>query len=612
MDQSRKDELLQQAQEHVEETRTDIREEIEETHGKIEQLERSLQSGARPDEQVILARVLRHKQDRSDELAHLYPSPYFLRCDLDFGRGDGGKTVYFGKFGLPERSVYSWTAPAAAIRFEAAGDVSYRLPDGERRQAVMSRKDQFMVVDGRVVFMATESIGSPRELVHQERLSRRKTAFMLPEIVEVMEKAQDTVIRADHRGPFLIAGPAGSGKTTLALHRVAYLVQSPDTAETFDPGEAVVFVQDSATREYFAALLPELGIKDVTITTFADWAGQALGIEGIGFVSRFGRSERERDLLEYAKHRVLLERPELGRAGDAVARLDRLYRQRLTGETLAAWTHQVESGILDRHDVTLLLLDERRRKGELAVERTLYRPNRNGTLRKVVRKVPLSYSLLIVDEAQNYLPEQLEILRELVRPEPGAMLFVGDLRQQTCLYTLRDWSEAGVAFPPDRKVTLHKVYRNTRQIVEYVASLGFDASVAEGLRSGPPVVERTAGSTDEELEYVAAGLDRTDDAFVGVLAKSPEYLEPFRRRFGRSDNVRVLTVQESQGVEFDRVFLVGMGVDFLPLESDTAGYPADLLAERAKVDRDLLYLALTRAMDELHVVGRRSLKELMV
>jgi len=101
------------------------------------------------------------------------------------------------------------------------------------------------------MFFSKEVEGRARELIYQEHFTNRKTGFMLPEIVAEMEKSQDQVIRAHHEGPLVISGPAGSGKTTLAFHRVAYLTQAPDTALHYREDSIIIFVQDNGTKEYF-------------------------------------------------------------------------------------------------------------------------------------------------------------------------------------------------------------------------------------------------------------------------------------------------------------------------------------------------------------------------
>lgn len=186
--------------------------------------------------------------ERQEELKKLFGSPYFIRCDVVYKKTGERKTLYFAKHYFTEENIYSWVAPASVIRFEKPGPASYKLPDKTIEHVELLRKEQYMIVEGKVLFFAVEEGEKPRELIYQEHFSR-KTGFVLPEIVGVMEKAQDKVIRAHHSGPFVISGPAGSGKTTLALHRVAYLVQSPDTGEYYPGKSIIVFVQDTGTKE---------------------------------------------------------------------------------------------------------------------------------------------------------------------------------------------------------------------------------------------------------------------------------------------------------------------------------------------------------------------------
>ncbi len=189
--------------------------------------------------------LVAHYQETVENLKQLHPSPYFSRCDFEV---DNEKRVmYFGKFSFSEENIYSWITPAATLRFENPGVASYTRPDGSVQAGSIERKDNYMIVDGALLFFSMEEKGRARELMYQEHFTRQKQGFILPEVVEQMEKAQDAVIRAHHEGPFVISGPAGSGKTTLALHRVAYLMQSPETTEYFPPESILVLVQDAGT-----------------------------------------------------------------------------------------------------------------------------------------------------------------------------------------------------------------------------------------------------------------------------------------------------------------------------------------------------------------------------
>lgn len=167
------------------------------------------------------------------------------------------KKIFFGKFQISEQNIYSWMSPIAVMRFEKIGAAAYILPGGRKRAGKIDRNDQFLIANGKIIFMASEARKWQRTLIYQEYLTNRKSGFILPEIIERLEKAQDEVIRASHQGSFLIAGPAGSGKTTLAFHRIAYLTQAPETAPFYPDYNIIVFVQDESTKKYFSALLPQ-------------------------------------------------------------------------------------------------------------------------------------------------------------------------------------------------------------------------------------------------------------------------------------------------------------------------------------------------------------------
>jgi DNA helicase IV len=505
---------------------------------------------------------LRHSsEERLVELAHLHGSPFFVRCDVLFDRTGKKKTLFFAKHTLIEEGLYSWVSPIASIRFEQPGPVSYTLPNGKIEKATLLRKEQYMIVDGKPVFFAIEEIDSPRELVYQEHFSGRKAGFMLPEIVSVMEKAQDQIIRAHHKGPFAISGPAGSGKTTLALHRVAYLAQSPDSGHFYPESSIIVFVQDNGTKDYFSHLLPELGIHHVRITTFFEWADEVLDFKGRGFDPYAGGIE------EFEKLRAL-------RTGKAKI---------------------PENGPLSRVDVTALLYAfyKKNKKVEIDRDRTVYK---NGKYRRMKRSDPVRYSLMVVDEFQNYLPEQLKIMLSCLDPETRSAVFVGDMAQQVYPGTIRSWDEIGESLSPERQVKLQKVYRNTRQILEYIGSQGYQVEIPRGIKEGPAVVEKKL-SHDEKRSYLWELVGKNADRSIGLIFADPKEVGVYRELFKDNPSVRVSTMVEAQGVEFDLTCVVGR-----PEAPTDESMPAEFRSEQEKICRDLYYVALTRAMSEMHVI----------
>ncbi len=576
---------------------------------KMEDLRQEL-----PEDRMVMLELKAHAGIRLDELRRLRNSPFFMRCDIAYPTG-AKKTLYFGTHQFTPENIYSWIAPIATIRFETPGNIQWKLPDGKIMKAAMTRKDQYMVSQGKILFYATEEDGKPRDLIYQEHFSTRKTGFMLPEIVSVMEKAQDQVIRAHHVGPFVISGPAGSGKTTLALHRVAYLTQAPDTAHMYPSKQAIVFVQDTGTKQYFSQLLPELGIHDVTITTFNEWACTCLDIDPSIVVYRFGSTEQERDMYEHEKVAILKklkEKPPKYSKG-YMNLLAEVYLHALSERSLVLWKDQKERGVIDRIDLTMLFVSYMATYKKMVKVEEYLVPGKSGELVGKTRRIPIEYPLIIVDEFQNYLAAQLEIFKKVSGEETQSIIYVGDMAQQVRIGTIREWAEMGEVIDEKRKVTLEKVYRNTVEILEYIGTLGYKVQIPAGLKRGPKVEEITVASQEAKEEQRAEEFfavqkivedrlvrNKETAASVGVLVPDEAYADELRKRFAPKENLFIMTWREAQGVEFDTVILMGITKETFLIDSS---YSAELRAEKEKINKDLLYVALTRAMTELVVVG---------
>src|SRR3989338_1200285 len=599
MNQTEKDQILNRTKKHVEQTCFLIRDSIAAVKTAVARKKENFKTLG-GEERVVFAKLLHFEEQRAAELEHLKGSPYFVKCDVTI---DGEqKTWFFGKFGYKESDIFSWVTPAASIRFEQPGAFTYKHLDDAVTFGQLNAKEQYMIVDGNILFLAVESEDHPRELVYQEHFSTRKTVFVLPEIVAQMERAQDQVIRAHPKGPFVISGPAGSGKTTLALHRIAYLVQSPETTEIFPPESIIVFVQDQRTKDYFSHILPELGITNVTITTFSEWAIKILDLRDVMFVDRHVESEPEQDAFERAKLKVLQTlAPSKAQAQKRVfGTLEGLYANSFTSDQMTLFQKQSHEQVLDRYDLTVLLSLAHASDGQLSIVKDYYIELKNGKLKKKTGPLSVGYTLVLMDEFQNYLPEQLQLIKSCKREDQQSMMYVGDIAQQVRFGTLRDWSQINEQIPDDRSVSLTKVYRNTKEILTFIASLGYDVEIPPEVKQGAEVVQLKTASVDEEVAYIRKTRDRLENhQTIGVLAKQQRYLTPFEQAFSDDPQVRVFEIKEAQGVEFDVVCLVGVDADtFIDLKKDQ---------EKTRILRNLIYIALTRAMSELHILGKEPL-----
>lgn len=605
MDELQKQKILTQAKQHVQRV-SDVISDVKTSLGdSISKLRKELIK-ARGEERDITEGILYFQLEKQQMLGDQTVSPYFFRCDVIFDDEKIPQTLYFGKFPFVPESIYSWVAPVSSLRFESPGRFSYGTPNEGTRTGKLLRKDQFMIVDKKIIFMSTETNDIPRELIYQEYFSQKKKDFVLPEIVEQMEKAQDTIIRSHYFGSFLISGPAGSGKTTLALHKLAYLIQSPDTSDLFPAKKVVVFVQDSLTKKYFAGLLPQLGIHNVKITTFDEWAKEVLNLQQITYTLRYGSTEHEKDMYEFQKNRALKLLPTIRPEKNVFALLQKIYKPYFTEKEMTLFRSQITTRSLDRFDLTILLKVSMQ-QGALTETVSKWERQRNGKYVKKISQKPIQYSGIILDEAENYLTEQIEIIKSCIDTKTKAMIYVGDLVQQTLPFTIRDWSHASEVFDEQRKITLQKVYRNTLQILEFIKSLGYSVEISPQLRGGEDVEEFVFENKTKELEKIKSLIKSDNQDIVGIIAKSAESLKDYKKQFSSYSNVNVLTINEAQGVEFDTVFLVGIDQALF----DTKNLAEEVRAERQKVDRDLIYVALTRAMNKLYIIGKSSLSEVV-
>ncbi len=581
--------LLNSAKTHIKNIQIKVKTEIK----VVTELNKKELNEVSKEDQAIFFKIKMGLSKRLDELNTLYGSPYFIKCKIKFEDSSKIEDAYFSKFEFVDNSIYSWVTPIASIRFENVGNVSYRLPDGKMRNVELLSKDQLMIVDGEIIFQTSESLEYPRELIYQKHFSDRKKGFILPEIVAQMEKAQDQVIRAHYKGPFVISGPAGSGKTTLAFHRVAYLVQSPDTTDKYPSESILILVQDKSAVDYFSHLLPELGIHNVKITSFNNWIMEILGIKNMEFLSDYSEIEIDNTSYEQEKLNLLRNKKVPEYKKSILQSLDIFYSKNLSSDNYSYFKKQKSKNFLDRFDL-ILLLNSYLKKYE--------------NIRIKGKKIKLLYSMVLVDEFQNYLPEQLKVIKNMISEDTASIIYVGDMKQQVNIGTLKKWDQIDENIADDRNIVLSKVYRNTKQILTYIKSLGFSVDIPEGLKVGPEVKEEIFTNSDDQITYVRKVIEENEGFTIGIIAKHSYDLKKFLHLGLERENVHLVNMVKSQSLEFDIVIIVDTD-KYLEGRENNEIISSDLFDEKSTIQKDLLYIALTRAMRELHVIGAKSLKE---
>jgi DNA helicase-2/ATP-dependent DNA helicase PcrA len=208
--------------------------------------------------------------------------PYFARIDFlaedeerktTFddglaGRADLGGQLYIGKATLIDDNakavVVDWRAPVSTLYYESRlGATSYECPDGEV-SGTLTRKRQLFIENGALNGCEDIDVLSDDELLIPFLSLRSDTR--LRDIISTIQAEQNRIIRAPADVPLLVQGAAGSGKTTVALHRVAYLIYTH--SRRFTPSDFMILGPSAFFLGYISGVLPDLGVEETRQHTY--------------------------------------------------------------------------------------------------------------------------------------------------------------------------------------------------------------------------------------------------------------------------------------------------------------------------------------------------------
>ncbi|MBW7461129.1 DNA helicase UvrD, partial [Paenibacillus sepulcri] len=179
-----------------------------------------------------------------------------------------------------ELLVVDWRAPIASLFYAFSGGeapVAYESPEGDVEGTVHLKRN--LMVRAGVLERVVDSYirGQEEESVTDEfllyRLGENKDN-RLRDIVSTIQQEQDRIIRTEKNKTVFIQGVAGSGKTTVALHRLAYLLYR--YADRIRAERMVIFAPNRMFLDYISGVLPELGVGDILQTTYNEWAIERL------------------------------------------------------------------------------------------------------------------------------------------------------------------------------------------------------------------------------------------------------------------------------------------------------------------------------------------------
>ncbi|TGD77700.1 helicase [Hymenobacter wooponensis] len=592
---------------------------------------------------------------RKRRLLKLGQSPYFGR--LDFAPpGQGSTPVYIGVYSFFEEQqrqnlIYDWRAPISSMFYDfELGAAAYTTPSGTI-EGTIERKRQYKIRDGRLEFLLDSAVNIHDDVLQQELA--KSSDDKMKNIVATIQRDQNAVIRNETAPVMIIQGVAGSGKTSIALHRIAFLLYR--YRETIRAKDVLIISPNKVFADYISNVLPELGEEHIPELGMEELAADLLGnryrfqtffeqvsallerpdpafIERIRFKSsaeflsklnqyllhvenhyftaaelRVGGTVVPRQLLLdkfKAYHRVPILKRFALIADDVRAFVRDAVRRKLTGREKAAIGEGIPrmlkfNQVLDFYrdfyrwvgQPRLLRLDHPLQLEYADVFALIYLHLRLEGL--------ASYDHvkhLLVDEMQDYTPVQYAVLSRLFHCRKTIL---GDVSQTVNPYSASSAETIERVFPQAEVVKLYRSYRSTVEITAFAQRITPNPHLIPLDRHGPAPAVVGYNSPGEELtalRQLIADFKSSGQHSLGLICKTLAQAEHAQEAL-QAPGVYLLT---EESTAFKEGVIITTAHLAKGLEFDAVVVPfASAQTYTTEVDRSMLYVACTRAMHQL-------------
>ncbi|WP_107924493.1 RNA polymerase recycling motor HelD [Lysinibacillus parviboronicapiens] len=670
------------------------------------------------------ARFFEMARNQKEGLEAVQKKPYFARIHFQ-KTGDPEEFLYIGKTSLFHRETHEpiivdWRSPVANVYYDGRlGDMEYDVR-GEIHKGHLFAKRQYKIEDGQLLNIRDIDLTTNDELL-QEALAG-KADVRLTEIVSTIQKEQNEIIRAHLRQPIIVQGAAGSGKTTIALHRISYFLYT--MGENFNPEQLMILAPNKLFIDYIGDVLPELGVDKISQTTFADYVLAATKLklklrnpneqleslvsdganQTTAWISEIKGSLYYRDVIERYVQKieqviaeqfedVFIEKYRIMRAShlkklflyelsympiekrlahikkviashvrqkkQAVlsmlnAKYDEALGKALNGIRDDEKRRRIVTKYIDERDERIPAIEKETKSTASAYMRRFSKYNVKALYRTLLTNAELIAELapewhyleqqqflqvhakeqwvledlaaiyylqarikgiadewkmrvVFIDEVQDYSLFQLAALKTGLETDMFTM--VGDLAQGIHSYrSLTAWEPVQNLFPRASFRTLQKSYRTTIEIMEVaneiLAQMDEQLPLVEPVvrHGNPPTFIQTEFFSAQQIAQIFDSIRANGHQSIALICKTT--VDATRMHQALTDygvasqlltedetiNQQLLLVVPShlaKGLEFDAVIVATFDTPFF----DT------------KIDRKLLYVALTRAMHELYLIG---------
>lgn len=606
----------------------------------------------------------KHGEAQRIRLGKLFESPYFGRVDVRSGHAPA-HPVYIGIHSFQDDAgagaplVHDWRAPISSLFYDfETGEAFYDTPEG-RVDCLLERKRQYKIEKGKLVFMLETSLNIHDDVLQRE-LSRASDDKMR-NIVATIQRDQNAIIRDESASALIIQGAAGSGKTSIALHRIAFLLYR--FKDIIRSSDILIISPNKVFAHYISQVLPELGEEMIRETTMETLATQMLGeevkfqtfAEQVATLLRSRDNGRDRSYAERIRFKAtagfLEQLDEFGRAisNRKVRARDVGFGKHIVPAEWIAARFQACGPMpfgQQLNEVTEAVVDHMITRYEMAItgqQRTTLR----SQLKKMIGNtdihalyessfawmdrpdmfhrtqggeydyadvfplIHLKLQLegaaphhhikhLVVDEMQDYTPVQYRVLARLF---PCKKTILGDYNQSVNPLSSSSAESIKEILPEARCMFMNKSYRSTIEITELAQRINCNPHLDPIERHGekPAIIEcRDVEHEREEIQQTARDFLVSDHHSMGIVCKTQDQADALHRHL-RKVSERVHLLNASSTVLRSGIIIATAHLA-KGLEFDHVIVP-HCTAENfsSLIDRHMLYVACTRAMHRLHL-----------